>query len=133
LYERSACWALTEVAIAPCGGYPKAVEYIDGMGNTIASAITTVIVGCREDIKASFTEGYCEGFGGGEHGITAVRLTSKGRLQIAYRQVCSLNGGAYKTKALSEIIAPIRLGCCTYLRPMSHNVSSKDKLERIAT
>ena len=133
MYEGSACWALTEVAIAPCGGYPKAVEYIDGMGNTIASAITAVIVGCREDIKASFTEGYCEGFGGGEHGITAVRLTSKGRLQIAYRQVCTLNGGAYKGEALREIIAPIRLGCCTYLRPMSHNVSSKDKLERIAT
>jgi hypothetical protein len=92
-----------------------------------------VIVGCREDIKASFTEGYCEGFGGGEHGITAVRLTSKGRLQIAYRQVCSLNGGAYKSKALGEVIATIRLDSRTYLRPMSHDVSSKDKLDRIAT
>ena len=51
MYEGSACWALTEVAIAPGGGYPEAVEYIDGMGNTIASAIAAVIVGCREDIK----------------------------------------------------------------------------------
>jgi len=66
-------------------------------------------------------------------GITAVRLTSKGRLQVAYSQVCTLNGGAYKTKALREIIAPIRLGCCTYLRPMGHNVPSENKLERIAT
>jgi hypothetical protein len=133
LYEGSACWALVEVTIAPRGGYPKAVEYVNGMGNTIASAITAVIVGCREDVKACFAESYSEGFRGGEHGVATIRLPSKGCLQVAYRQVCSLNGGAYKTKALSEIIAPIRLGCCMYLRPMSHDVSSKDKLERIAT
>lgn len=63
LYEGRASGTFTEVAIAPCGGYLEAVKYIDGMGNTVASAIAAVIVGCREDIKASFTEGYCEGFG----------------------------------------------------------------------
>ena len=103
------------------------------MGNTIASAITAVIVGCREDVKACFAESYSEGFRGGEHRVATIRLTSKGRLQVAYSQVCTLNGWAHKGEALSKIIAPIRLGCCTYLWPMSHNVSSKDKLERIAT